>query len=104
MREDIRRRLIHTARKGEVIFYSELGIGRGKVAGVILGDISEYEHRSRRPLLTAVVANKAKGMPSPGFWGLSAVPHNLTDKQRPVFWARELIKVIDWWQTHPNQE
>ena len=104
MREDIRRRLIQVARKGEIVFYSELGIGRGQVAGAILGDISEHEHNNHRPLLTAVVANKAKGMPSPGFWELSAVPSNLTDKQRPIFWARELIRVIEYWQSHPNEK
>lgn len=100
MRQDIRDRLIDTARKGEVIFYSDLHIGRGKGAGIILGDICEYEHSNRRPLLTAIVVNKATGMPSIGFWGLSAIPSNLTDKQRPVFWAKELIKVINYWQSH----
>ena len=103
MRQDIRGRLIQVARNGEIVFYSELGIGRGQVAG-ILGDISEYEHSNQRPLLTAVVANKAKGMPSPGFWEVSAVPSNLTDKQRPIFWARELIRVIEYWQSHPNEK
>jgi len=46
MREDIRNRLIGVARTGEVIFYRELGIGRGKAAGQILGDICEHEHLS----------------------------------------------------------
>jgi hypothetical protein len=41
-------------------------------------------------------------MPSEGFWGLSAIPPDLTDRQRPVFWARELAKVIDYWQNIPK--
>ena len=100
MRKDIRDRLISTAKRGEVIFYRELGIGRGKAAGQILGEICEYEHSRGRPLLSAIVVNKAKGMPSEGFWGLSAIPQKLTEKQRPVFWARELNKVIDYWRSH----
>jgi len=100
MREDIRNRLIGVARTGEVIFYRELGIGRGKAAGQILGDICEHEHSQGRPLLSAVVVNKATGMPSEGFWGLSGIPSNLTNRQRPVFWARELIRVINYWQEH----
>jgi len=80
MRQDIRNRLIETARAGEVIFYRELGIGRGRAAGTILEEISDYEWNQGRPLLTAIVANKAKGMPSPGFWQLSAIPPNLTER------------------------
>ncbi|MCK4274690.1 MAG: hypothetical protein KAW90_07325 [Dehalococcoidales bacterium] len=100
MRQDIRERLIDVARAGEVIFYLELRIGRGRAAGRILEEISNYEWNNSRPLLTAIVANRAKGMPSPGFWGLPAVPQNLTEKQRPIFWAREVLKVIDYWQNH----
>lgn len=102
MRQDIRNKLIQVARKGEVIFYLELGIGRGQAAGKILGEICEYEYSQGRPLLSAIVVNKATGMPSEGFWGLSAIPRNLTDRQRPVFWAKELVKVINYWQSHPN--
>ena len=100
MRQDIRNRLIEAARAGEVIFYRELGIGRGRAAGTILEEISDYEWNQGRPLLTAVVANKAKGMPSLGFWELAAIPPNLTEKQCPVIWAREVVKVINYWQSH----
>jgi hypothetical protein len=104
MRQDIRRRLIEAAKAGEVIFYRELGIGRGRKLGQILGEISEYEHDQGRPLLSAVAVSRVKGMPSPGFWTLSSVPPGLTERQCPVFWARELVKVLDWWQRHPSQE
>lgn len=100
MRQDIRDRLIETTRAGEVIFYLELGIGRGKVLGKILGDISDYEWNQGRPLLSAIAVSKVKGMPNPGFWGLAAVPPNLTERQRPIFWAREVMKVINYWQSH----
>lgn len=100
MREDIRSKLTEVARTGEVIFYRELGIGRGKAAGQILSDICEHEHSQGRPLLGAVVANKGTGMPSEGFWRLSSIPPNLTNRQRPVFWAREVIRVINYWQAH----
>ena len=100
MREDIRQRLIEVARSGEVIFYRELGIGRGRAAGIILEEISDYEWNQGHPLLTAIVANKAKGMPSLGFWGLPSIPPNLTERQRPIVWAREVLKVIDYWQSH----
>ena len=100
MREDIRQRLIEVARAGEVIFYRELGIGRGRAAGRILEEISDYEWNQERPLLTAIVANKAKGMPSLGFWGLPSILPNLTERQRPIIWAREVLKVINYWQSH----
>ena len=100
MRQDIRKRLIEAAKKGEVVFYRDWGIGRGRAAGKILGEISEYEHRQGRPLLSAIVVSKATGMPAGGFWGISPIPGNLTDKQRPVFWANELAKVINYWQAH----
>jgi len=100
MRQDIRNRLIQAARAGEVIFYQELGIGRGRALGTTLGAICEYEQSQGRPLLSAIAVSKAKGMPNPGFWGTPGVPPNLSDKQRPIFWAREVVKVINYWQSH----
>lgn len=102
VREDIRIRLIDVARAEEVTFYQELGIGRGRTLGQILGEISEYEHDQGRPLLSAVAVSKVKGMPNPGFWGIPDIPSGLTDKQRPIFWAREVIKVVDYWRNHPG--
>jgi len=32
---------------------------------------------------------------------ITIVPGRL-NKQRPVYWARELIKVVDGWQRHPE--
>lgn len=104
MRGDIRRRLIETARAGEVIYYMELGLPRGRVLGQTLGEISEYEHNQGRPLLSAIAVSKVKGMPNPGFWGLPSVPPRLTERQQPIFWARELVRLLDWWQSHPSQE
>jgi len=78
----------------------ELGIGRGGAARTILEEISEFETSQGRPLLTAIVANKSKGMPSPGFWDLPQIPPNLTQQQQPIVWAREVIRVVDYWQSH----
>ena len=49
MRQDIRDRLIQAARRGEVVFYRELDIGRGWAAGQILSEICEHEHCEGRP-------------------------------------------------------
>ena len=100
MRHDIRERLIEAARAAQVVYYRDLGIGRGHAARVILEEISDYETNQGRPLLTAIVANKAKGMPSPGFWDLPGIPPNLTEEQRPIVWARKVIEVVDYWQSH----
>jgi hypothetical protein len=104
MRGDIRRRLMTAARTGEVIYYMELGLPRGRILGQTLGEISECEHNQGRPLLSAIAVSKVKGMPNPGFWDLPSVPRGLTERQRPIFWARELARLLDWWQAHPLQE
>jgi hypothetical protein len=104
MNDTIRDMLVKAAKNGEVIYYQELGIGRGKHLGETLEEICVYEHEQKRPLLSAVVVSKVRGMPNPGFWEIYLAPKGLTEKQRSVYWARELIKVLDWWQSHPMQQ
>jgi hypothetical protein len=101
MKEDIRQKLIQAAKAGEVVFYMEFGIGRGKTLGKTLLDIAEYERAEGRPMLTALAVSKIKGTPNEGFWNLQGVPKDLSDKQRPVYWAREAIKTINYWQKQP---
>jgi uncharacterized protein (TIGR00725 family) len=98
-RPDIRNRLISAARAGEVVFYRELGLGRGPSVGRILEEISHYELNQGRPLLTTVVVGKEKGMPGSGFWKLPMTP-DLNERQRSVFWAQEVTRVINYWRSH----
>ena len=100
MREDIRQMLIESARDGKVIHYMELDVGRGKTLGKVLEDISVYEANQGRPLLSAIAVSKVKGMPNEGFWKIPGIRSGLTEKEQPIFWAREVIRVIDYWQSH----
>lgn len=99
-RPDIRNRLISAAGAGEVVFYRELGLGRGPSVGRILEEISSYESSQGRPLLTAIVVSKEKGVPGSGFWKLPMITQDLNERQRSVFWAQELTRVINYWRSH----
>lgn len=100
MRTDIRDLLIQAAKAGEVVYYMGLGLARGKALGQALAEIADYEREAGRPMLTAVAVSKTKGMPNEGFWALPNVPR-LNDHQRPLYWAREFVKVVDYWQKQP---
>ena len=95
MRNDVRKELIEIARAGKTITYGYLmkkfriprgnpkpGIGIGSV----VGEISEFEDRHNRPLISAIVvlSNSAskkcpQGQPGAGFFGIpsSTIPAGL---------------------------
>lgn len=108
----IRDRLIEKAKARELIEYGEFlyggyGVARGQGApwqiGTVLGDICEYEHSQRRPLLSAICVLRATRMPSSGFWELEFIPESIrngTKAQRREFWESARDEVFDYWQRH----
>lgn len=66
----------------------------------ILEEISSYEHRHGRPMLTAVVVSKDDNIPGPGFFSLARKLglHSGTTRDADVaFFVRELKRVHDFW-------
>jgi len=78
--QQIYERLIEVARCGELITYSEIApladlnlesAGDRKKISDILGEISTYEHKNNRPMLSAIVVLKDVGYPGEGFFTLA---------------------------------
>ncbi len=107
-------RLIQAAAERQTIFYEEevaaiMGLkGKGnymaKQAGHILGEISEDEHNQKRPMLSSVAVSKTgknKGIPSHGFFTLAVnlgkIRAKSTDKEKRLFWLKELEKTYRVW-------
>jgi hypothetical protein len=68
--------------------------------GQLLGEISEDEHRSGRPMLSALAVD-TKGSPGPGFYGLASdlgAQHSGEDKG--AFWSRERRALYKTWKPH----
>lgn len=126
MREDVRRKLIEVAKKGQTITYGDLmkefRIPRGHKKpnigiGGVVGKISEYEHSNNRPLLSVIVvrAGKSKdfplGHPGGGILGLPGIPRHLVRKsvdhtnpklndEEVRFLQEEQDKVWKYWKSH----
>lgn len=64
-RADVHRRLIEGAIAGRLIWYSDLGTGRGWV-GTYLYRIAHEEDAAGRPPLTSIVVHKTDRRPGPG--------------------------------------
>lgn len=81
MNERIRKKLIQVARERDIIYYSdlnyqlELGFDftikhHQKMIGELLGEISEYEYASKRPLLSSLVIRKDDKKQGKGWYEL----------------------------------
>jgi len=70
-----------------------------KIAG-ITGQISSDEHKSGRPLLTAILVN-VRGVPGPGFFGLTRILGRLESEQEDdeqAYWQAEKKAVYEEWK------
>jgi hypothetical protein len=101
--------LITAARYRGTVTYQEVaqlmglpltGAYMGSEVGNVLGAISEYEVKCGRPMLSAVVTNKA-GKVSDGFFSLATSLGKLkdnSDEARASFLENERQQVYDTWQ------
>ena len=93
--------LCSAANKNELLSYKiiwelmELKPGNhaAKEAGHLLGEISEDTHLSGKPLLSAIVINKRKKEPGPGFYilaeKLGKLPMNKMYEEKKSYWEKE---------------
>jgi len=92
-----------TIEYGEIaqILGRKLGNAFANWIGNILCAITEDEHASRRPLLTALAVSKKDGMPNKAFFqfakDIGAYDGNSKDEDI-IFWAKETIKVFKAWR------
>lgn len=109
MNQKIYDKLVETARAGTVTSYSEIApladldlsdpADRNRV-GELLGEISILEHQKGRPMLSSVVVHKDGNTPGVGFFTLAHELGLFTGGDRDEFYARELQRTLDYWQTH----
>lgn len=119
MNIEIRNVLIEVARKRQVIHYQELS-DRCRLGlnmhdnpsdrleiGRLLGEISEYEYKNKRPLLSAVVITKS-GEEGDGFYKLCESLGITGDwkklKRDGIFSAQEIQRCHDFWRNSINYE
>ena len=107
MKEQILDMLIKAAKNRKVVYYAEVGRlsnfsmdnpSHRVELGRILGEISTEEHKSGRPLLSAVVVHKEDHLPGEGFFSLAReLGKQQPDEDNDTFYANELKRVFDKW-------
>jgi hypothetical protein len=119
MDREIRKKLIECARlPNGTISYSELNeelhlgydfVGtprHRKEIGDDLGDVSEFEHKEGRPLLSALVVRKGDGSEGTGFYELCEELGYGTQeylmKNRKAFDKEQKNRCYEFWQKHEN--
>ncbi|MFF9852712.1 hypothetical protein [Streptomyces litmocidini] len=64
-----------------------------------LGNISAYEAKRGRPLLSALVVAQGSGTPGPGFVQMARYI-GATVRDPEAYWEEELAAVVRFWSTH----
>ena len=103
------RAIIHEARRGFTIFYSDLTKRIGRIGfdphdyafHHLLGETFQLRRTPPgRGMLSALVVHKEDGMPGQGFFDLAQdLDRNITDKVR--CWSEEVKTVLGHCQDHP---
>lgn len=102
--------LCSKANRKELLSYSPIwelmdlkaGKNAAKEAGHMLGEISEDANITGKPLLSAIVINKKKKEPGPGFYtlaeNLGKMSTGKSDREKKCYWEQEKEKVfsISW--------
>jgi hypothetical protein len=99
-------KLIKVAHAKSSITYGEIakimglrvrGNSMSREVGQILGEISEFEHREGRPMLSAVVIREDLDKPGNGFFKLAKDLKGITISDEITFWKAELEEVYKGW-------
>ena len=104
----LRNHLIGVARRGELTTYRRLAAAfdlnfstpadRERLAAA-LRDVSVAEHRTGRPLLSAVVVLARRRRPGAGFFDCARAVGVLTNETEEDFYEAELARVYRQWST-----
>jgi len=84
----------------KILCFPLIGNYMGSEIGHLLGEISEDEVNSERPMLSAVAVN-VSGKPGPGFFELARRLRRLDSEDQDDeihFWENELKSVYDTWK------
>jgi hypothetical protein len=65
--------------------------------GELLGEISRFEHKKGRPLLSVVVIHREDNIPGPGFFTLAKELGIYKGGDDLMFFIQELARVHDYW-------
>ncbi len=108
--EKVRKKLIEIAKKNTIITYSQLILDcelkidlsspkdRNELAK-ILGEISVYEVKNNRPMLSAIVIEKKTPLfPAKGFFTYAKELKCQTNESDVDFFAKELTKCFEEWK------
>ena len=101
----IHEKIRDVARNGIYVNYGDIAplIGlspRSPKLFAILDCINRNEHSEGRPLLSAVVINKMKGMPGDGFFNLAEELELHDGSRKREYWKEELRCVHNYWRGH----
>lgn len=109
MHHGVYEKLKEVARAKSITNYTEVG----KIAGLdmespadrneiaaILDDINHYENQQGHPMLSAVVVRQDINMPGAGFFECARQLGRYQGNDDLVFWAHELTRVHNHWQSH----
>ena len=98
--------ILRVARGRDITFYADIAPladldmslpNHRERIGSILGEISRAEHRSGRPMLSAVVILVEGNRPGQGFFRLAEELGLYTGGDEDQFWIQELNRVHDHW-------
>ena len=95
--DDLRQRLIQTARRKVTVTYSELSPEAPRAIWPMLDQVNRYEVAEGRPMLTAVVVTKEARKPGIGFFTQARTLGRFDGNNWDDFWQRELQEVWDYW-------
>lgn len=106
LRTEMRQIMVETARRGQLITYSELCATlktaylhfRSPALVKLLVEIGMEEVKAGRPVLPAVVVSKQSGMPGAGYFKIGGEPSDIEGSADPkAVWEADLQRVYEYW-------
>ena len=109
--ENIKDYLIQVAKQGKVATYSEVNsacelgldfnnIKDRNIIAEMLGELSESEYKSKRPLLSSIVVLKGQSPlhPADGFHKMAIRLGVNKNQEENTFWVQELGRCFNYWR------
>ncbi|MEZ4669073.1 MAG: hypothetical protein R3E39_14295 [Anaerolineae bacterium] len=109
LREEMRQIMVETARRGQLITYSELCAAlktaylhyHSPILVRLLTEVGRSEVQAGRPVLPAVVVGKQSGIPGPGYFKVGEGDAEAEGHVEPkAMWEADLEQVFEYWSKH----